>query len=523
MRSVTAADYMNTGRRIIVLDTTLRDGDQAPGFAFSFSEKIRIASMLERLGVDIIEAGFPASSKADFESVRAISSMVENTIVSAMARSVVSDIESAARAIENAGRKMIHLTIATSAIHREYKLSLSRSQVIKKAVDAVYCAKKHADIVEIGAEDAVRTEHEFLMEFCIAVTEAGADTVNISDTVGYSMPSEFAHLVRFLKTNVPAFAKNLSALSVHCHNDLGLAAANTLAGIEAGASQIETTLLGIGERAGNTAIEEILAAFESRSDYFGGAYTGINNSAISESLRTFSRIIGIPPAPNKPVVGCNAFAHASGIHQDGMLSNPRTYSLFPPESFGFTGYRFVMTRHSGSRGLSHAIFKSCGKKIEGKALLPIYEKFKEKDEWNRSVPFTEFAFFLKDEKLVSSELWRVNKCGYIPGDDATQKYLIEVISDNGKKIDIEFASAPEITDLHNKFNKIFNLNVSIKEVAFTYDGNSSESNGRFHVHVLVSGESFYFERFGKDISVLASETFIDIVNTMNCLQPGLDV
>jgi 2-isopropylmalate synthase len=515
LSAIIRGNQMNSGKRICVLDTTLRDGDQAPGFAFSFAEKLRVALLLEKLGVDIIEAGFPVSSKADFESVCAIGGMIENAAVSAMARTVIPDILLAAKAIKHAKRKMIHLSIATSSLHREYKLKMTRMQVIKNAVEAVLCARHYSDIVEIGAEDAVRTEHEFLLEFCIAVTESGADTVNISDTVGYSQPSEFAHLIRFLMTNVPGFKTGSSKLSVHCHNDLGLASANTLAGIEAGALQIETTLLGVGERAGNTSIEEIIAALESRADYFAGAYTGIRHELLAESVRTFSRIIGIPSAPNKPVTGRNAFSHASGIHQSGMIANPRTYSLLPAEFFGIKGSRFVMTRHSGSSGLSHFVQGIIGKKLEKEQLSALYEKFKEREVLSRSVPFTDFVFFLKEEGLYSSEIWRVSLCEYSAGEDRTQRFKVEFDSDSGNKLICEHRLYPDFSTLIEKLNALFGIHANILEFSFTCAGNISETGGRFYLHSSVNDHSYYSERFGTDSFRLAAEAYIDIVNAVH--------
>jgi 2-isopropylmalate synthase len=507
---------MNAGKRITVLDTTLRDGDQAPGFAFSFSDKLRVASMLERLGVDVIEAGFPASSKADFESVRAVSSMVENAAVAVMARAVPSDIITAANAIRCAKRKMIHLSIATSLIHRQSKLNMDRRQIIKTAVDAVYCARQHADIVEIGAEDAVRTEHEFLIEFCSAVTDAGANVVNITDTVGYVQPSEFAHLVRHLITHVDAFASGRAKVSVHCHNDLGLATANTLAGIEAGATQIETTLSGIGERAGNTSLEEILAAFEGRPDYYGFAYTGVNRKLIAESSRLFARITGVPPAPSRPVTGRNAFVHASGIHQDGMLSNPHTYSLFPGDAFGFESFRLTATRHSGTHGIARIIQDLTGRKIDGEKLAILVSSFKDREPGRDSGSATDFIRCLKTQGVYSGPIWELSLFEYSRDGRSNGRFKIKYSTDGGAKKSLEHTAPADIGGFFTILNTLFNLEISVISFSFTAAGSGTESGGRFFLLASANGRRYHCERSGTDCFRLAAETYADIVNAVQC-------
>ncbi len=330
--------------RIRIFDTTLRDGEQAPGCSMTLSEKLRVAKALSELNVDIIEAGFPAASPGDFESVREIADRNFGPAICGLARCNPADIEKVYEAVKGADRHRIHVFVATSAIHREYKLKMAKEEIIKSAVGAVKMARELVDDVEFSPEDASRTELSYLAEVVSAAIEAGATTVNIPDTVGYTVPAEFDQLFRYLKDNVP----NIDdvTLSVHCHNDLGMAVANSLAAVNAGARQIECTINGIGERAGNCSLEEAVMAIKTRAEFFG-LETGIDTTRLYPASRLVSSITGMHPPRNKAIVGENAFAHEAGIHQHGMLQHASTYEIMRPEDVGISKSNLVLGKHSG--------------------------------------------------------------------------------------------------------------------------------------------------------------------------------
>ena len=327
-----------------IFDTTLRDGEQSPGFSMNVAEKIRVAKRLEQMGVDIIEAGFPVASQGDFEAVQAISAELNETVVAGLARANPSDIDRAWEAIQGTAKPRIHTFISSSDIHLEYQLKLSRKKVLDLAVKSVKRAKTYTDNVEFSAMDATRSDREYLAQMIGEAIDAGATTVNIPDTVGYAVPAEFGELIQYLMENVPNIRD--AVVSVHCHNDLGLAVANSLEAIRHGARQVECTINGIGERAGNTALEEIVMALKVRRDLIG-LETRIETEQIYPTSRLVSSITGIRVQPNKAIVGANAFAHESGIHQDGLLKNKTTYEIMTPEAVGLSKSSLVLGKHSG--------------------------------------------------------------------------------------------------------------------------------------------------------------------------------
>lgn len=330
--------------RLIIFDTTLRDGEQSPGASMTREEKVRIAKALERMRVDVIEAGFPVASQGDFEAVQAVSREVKESTVCALARAIERDIARAAEAIKPAARRRIHTFIATSPIHMQNKLRMTPDQVLEQAVKAVKLARSHTDDVEFSPEDAGRSEFDFLCRVLEAVIAAGAGTVNIPDTVGYNLPGQFGDLIRRLRETVPNSGK--AVFSVHCHNDLGLAVANSLSAVLNGARQVECTINGLGERAGNAALEEIVMAVRTRRDLFS-CDTGIDTTQIVPTSRLVSNITGFPVQPNKAIVGANAFAHESGIHQDGVIKKRETYEIMRAEDVGWAANRMVLGKHSG--------------------------------------------------------------------------------------------------------------------------------------------------------------------------------
>ncbi len=357
--------------RITIFDTTLRDGEQSPGCSMNVEEKLRLARQLDQLGVDVIEAGFPIASDGDFEAVQRIAATVRRPIIAGLARACKGDIDRAWEALKGAARPRIHVFLATSDIHLKYKLRISREQCLEQAREAVRHAKSLCEDVEFSPEDATRTEVSFLCQVVEAVVAAGATTVNIPDTVGYSMPDEYGQLIRTLSEKVPGIDK--VTISTHCHNDLGLAVANSLAGVQNGARQVECTINGIGERAGNASLEEIAMAVRVRPDRYQ-----FEHAIVSEQLYPASQMLAevthVPVQPNKAITGRNAFAHEAGIHQDGVLKNPLTYEIMTPRSVGVPDSKLVLGKHSGR----HALAMRCeqlGHKFERRELDEVYRKF----------------------------------------------------------------------------------------------------------------------------------------------------
>lgn len=367
---------MTSQNQVVFFDTTLRDGEQSPGCTMHHGEKLRMAHMLATVGVDIIEAGFPIASDGDFSSVRAIAQEVGTGAnaprIAALARAKREDIEIAARAVEPAARNRIHTFLSSSDIHLEHQMRMTRAQALDQAGEAVRLARSLVEDVEFSPMDATRSDHAFLLKMVQVAIEAGATTINIPDTVGYSTPDEYSAIFRMLTKGV---GREDIIFSTHCHDDLGMAVANTLAGIDGGARQVECTINGIGERAGNAALEEIAAALMVRKDRF--PYTnGIVMKELYPTSRLLSEIVNFPCAPNKAIVGKNAFAHESGIHQHGVLANPLTYEIMTPASVGVTANKIVLGKHSGRRALQHRL-EELGHSFSGEELNVVYHRFTE--------------------------------------------------------------------------------------------------------------------------------------------------
>lgn len=359
-------------REIKIFDTTLRDGEQAPGCSMHLKEKIEIAKALERLNVDVIEAGFAISSKGDFESVKTVASVIKNCAVASLARSVKKDIDAAYEAVKNAVSPRIHIFIATSPIHMEYKLKMSEDEVLETIEAMTKYAKKYISDIEFSAEDATRSDPEFLAKAVYTAIKAGAAVVNIPDTVGYTTPKEMAERIRYLKEKVSNIDK--AVISVHCHNDLGMAVANSLAAIEEGATQIECTVNGLGERAGNAALEEIVMAINTRKNLYGGN-TRINTSEIYRASKLVYNTIGVHAPLNKAVVGQNAFSHEAGIHQHGVLQNRETYEIMTPQSIGLPSNNMVFGKHSGKHAIESRL-QELGHRLTALEMEEFFESFK---------------------------------------------------------------------------------------------------------------------------------------------------
>jgi len=441
--------------KVFIFDTTLRDGEQSPGATMNAAEKVRIATQLEHLGVDVIEAGFPAASEGDFEAVTKVAKRITQSEVAALARATVNDIDRAWKAVCHAARPRIHTFLATSDIHMKYKLDMTREEVIKSAVDAVQYAKKFTKNIEFSAEDGSRTEPDFLCEVFEAVIKAGATTVNLPDTVGYAIPEEFGNLVQYVMEHTPNIKE--AVLSVHCHNDLGLATSNTLSAIKAGARQAEVTINGIGERAGNTSLEEVVMALNTRPSYVSVS-SGIQTNRIFPVSRLVSMITGMMVQPNKAIVGANAFAHEAGIHQDGVLKNPMTYEIMKPETVGLTKSKMVMGKHSGKHAL-HKHLKNMGYDLSDDEFKTVFNKFKSLADKKKVVMDEDIEALVNQEVLRIADIFSLNylqvTCGTTVMPMATVKMIMrdkEVVgTDSGNgPIDAAYNAIAKLTGTKSK-------------------------------------------------------------------------
>lgn len=386
-------------QRVKIFDTTLRDGEQSPGIHLNTREKVEIGQQLARLGVDVIEAGFPISSPGDMEGTRAVAEEVSGVTVAALARANERDVAAAAEAVGNAERPRIHTFIATSDIHMTYKLRMDRDEVMAATIDAVRLARSLVDDVEFSCEDATRSDRGFVADVIAAALEEGATTINIPDTVGYTMPTEFQGFLLELYERCPQLRD--ATLSVHCHNDLGLAVANSLAGVQVGARQVEGCVNGIGERAGNASVEEIAMILRTRADALGGLWCGVVTPEITRTSRLVSRMVGYPVQPNKAIVGRNAFAHEAGIHQHGMLSNPLTYEIMDVASVGLTQSEIVLGKHSGRHALRNAL-EELGYELDRAELDQAFNRFKVVADRKGRISASDLEAIMSDEMRVEA-------------------------------------------------------------------------------------------------------------------------
>ena len=393
-----------TSRHIVIFDTTLRDGEQSPGASMNMAEKLEVAQALVELGVDVIEAGFPIASPGDFEAVREIARSVRGAVICGLARCRQADIDRAWEAVQHAKEARIHVFLATSAIHREHKLRMDKDEIIRNAVEGVKRAKGYCQNIEFSPEDASRTESDFLCKVVEAAINAGATTVNIPDTVGYATPNHMGEVIRILRNRVPNIEK--AVISVHCHNDLGLAVANSLAAVEAGAGQVECTINGLGERAGNCSLEEIVMALRTRHDYYH-ASTQIATRRLVPTSRLVANITGIQVQRNKAIVGQNAFAHEAGIHQDGMLKERTTYEIMRPEDVGLSMTDLVLGKHSGRAALADRA-KALGYSLTGEQLDTIFMAFKNLADKKKEIYDADIAALVEQQIHSIAEKWSLD-------------------------------------------------------------------------------------------------------------------
>jgi len=426
------ADEENGGKeeamstRICIFDTTLRDGEQSPGASMNIEEKLEVARQLARLGVDVIEAGFPISSERDFDAVRTIAAEVRGPIIAGLCRANEQDIRRAAEAVAIAPRRRIHTFLATSDIHMQYKLKKTREEVLVMAVKAVELARSLCDDVEFSAEDATRSNVDFLCRIIEAVIDAGATTVNIPDTVGYAVPEEFGELIATIRSRVPNIDR--AVISVHCHNDLGLAVANSMAAVRNGAGQVECTINGLGERAGNAALEEVVMAMRTRGDQYRAA-TGINTREITRTSRLVSDITSIPVQPNKAIVGANAFAHEAGIHQHGILSNKLTYEIMNPEDVGAGESKLVLGIHSGKHAILRKLLEM-GYELSDDQLDKVVMRVKEVAEKKKQITERDLESIVMDETNLVTERYRLDYMHVVAGSGVIPTATVRLTCDD---------------------------------------------------------------------------------------------
>ena len=428
----------NTMDRIRIFDTTLRDGEQSPGFSMNIEEKLQVARQLEKLNVDIIEAGFPIASEGDFQAVRAIAKTIKTCTVAGLARAENKDIDRAWEAIQEARDPLIHTFISTSDIHLKYQLRLSRKEVLKKAIKAVKRAKSHTQNVEFSAMDATRTDREYLAEMVEAAIDAGAVTINIPDTVGYAIPQEFGDLIQYLCENVSNIDQ--AVLSVHCHNDLGVAVANSLAAVLRGARQIECAINGIGERAGNASLEELVMAIRTRKDFFQ-LTTRVISEQIYSTSRLISHISGIAVQPNKAIVGNNAFAHESGIHQDGLLKEKITYEIMTPESIGVPQTTLVLGKHSG-RHAFRVRLKKLGYELTDEEVNAAFKRFKDLADKKKEVFDEDLEAIMAEEVRKVPEKYKLLNLNAASGTVAIPTATVEMEVDGKAVKEAGFGDGP---------------------------------------------------------------------------------
>ncbi len=495
--------------KIIIFDTTLRDGEQAPGFSMTVEEKVTMAKQLEKLNVDVIEAGFAAASPGDFEAVNTVASSIKNCTVCSLARALEHDIEKAGEALAPAERRRIHTFIATSPIHMEYKLKMSPEQVLERAVKAVKFARNFTDDVEFSAEDAFRSERDFLFKVFEAVIDAGARTINVPDTVGYAMPEEFGQLIADIKNNVPNIDKAI--ISVHCHNDLGLAVANSLSAIKNGARQAHVTINGIGERAGNAALEEVVMSLKVRHDYFNDVYTEINTKEIYKSSRLLCRITGSFVQPNKAIVGDNAFAHEAGIHQHGLLAHRETYEIMRAEDVGVPASKIVLGKHSGRHAFKTRLEELGYKNLSDNEIDRLFIKFKALADKKKEVFDEDIEALLFDELFKKYEEVKLVYFHILSGNSAIPSSTVKIIKD-GEEITASSHGDGPIDSALKALEKALGITGRLKDYTIRSLSAGKDAMGEVRVMVEFDGTTTSGKGASTDIIEASVKAYLDAYN-----------
>jgi 2-isopropylmalate synthase len=496
--------------RVIIFDTTLRDGEQSPGCSMNTAEKLEIAGALVDLGVDVIEAGFPIASPGDFEAVQSIARQFgdRGPKICGLARCREEDIDRAGNALKDAKNRRIHVFLATSSIHRQYKLHMDKPEIIAKAIESVQRAKSFCDDIEFSPEDAARTELDFLSEVVEKAIDAGATTVNIPDTVGYATPAHYFNVISHLKKNVRNIGRAI--ISTHCHNDLGLAVANSLAAVEAGARQVECTINGLGERAGNAALEEIVMALRTRGDYYK-LTTGINTKKLCAVSRLVSSITGMTVQRNKAIVGQNAFAHEAGIHQHGMLMERTTYEIMRPEDVGFTGSNLVLGKHSGRHAFRDRIAQ-LGHDLDEKTFEKVFDDFIALCDKKKNVYDADILALVENRQTAAPDRWRMVSFHTSAGTSAIPTATIELVEDEKPPVrDAAIGDGP-IDAVFNALERIIGIYARLQNYQVRSLTVGKEAQGEVLVEIVHANHVFHGKATSTDIIEASALAYLKALN-----------
>lgn len=498
--------------KIIIFDTTLRDGEQSPGASLNRNEKLEIARQLSVLGVDVIEAGFPVSSPGDFDAVKTVAKAVKGPIVCGLARAIEKDIDAAYNAVKYSARPRIHVFLATSKIHMKYKLKKAEDEIMRLAVAAVKYAKAKCPDIEFSPEDASRTEEAFLHKVIEAVIAAGATTVNIPDTVGYATPLEFAAVIKGIKANVPNIES--CVISVHCHNDLGLGVANSLGAILSGARQVECTINGLGERAGNASLEEIVMGIHTRNDIFAGLYTDIKTKEIYKTSRLVSKLTGMSVQPNKAIVGQNAFAHESGIHQDGVLKERITYEIMKPEDVGFEETKIVLGKHSGRHAFTERLRK-IGLELTSSQVEKAFERFKKLADKKKEIFDEDLETIVGEEISKIPEEFHLVHFHITSGDQVKPEAIISLKA-RGKLLEASSTGDGPVDACYKAIDKITLASGKLMDYQIRSVTSGKDALGEVSVKISSKGGVVSGRGASTDIVEASIKAYISAVNKLAC-------
>ena len=499
--------------RIIIFDTTLRDGEQSPGASMDVHEKVLVAKQLEMLGVDKIEAGFPISSPGDFDAVQAVASEIDRSIIIGLCRAKDDDIRTAWDAVRDAKMPGLHTFIATSDIHMKYKLRMNRNEVLKSVENAVSICTSLTNSVEFSAEDATRSDWDFLADVYTVAIAAGANTINVPDTVGYTNPQEFFNLISHLKKKVKDIDK--AVISVHCHNDLGLATANSVSAVTAGARQIECTINGIGERAGNTSLEEVVMILNVRKDLYK-LVTGIDTTQIYPTSRLVSHITGIPVQPNKAIVGGNAFAHEAGIHQDGFLKEPTTYEIMTPEAVGLGMSHLVLGKHSGKHALSKRL-ESLGYHLSDKDLKKVFKRFKEISDRKKEIFDADIEAIVLEEIYRVPDKYELKHINVNSGTVVVPTATVHLLVDNKLIQQAGFGNGP-VDALYKTIISMTGFDAELKRFVVSSITGGTDAQGEVTVELSDKGRTAVGQGSDPDILVAAARALVNAMNRIEFLK-----
>ncbi len=494
--------------KIIIFDTTLRDGEQCPGASLNHAEKLEIAKQLAVLGVDVIEAGFPISSPGDFEAVKAVAKSVKGPVVCGLSRALDQDIDAAYNAVKYSARPRIHVFLATSKIHMKYKLKKAEDEIVKLAVSAVKYARSKCADIEFSPEDASRTEPAFLYKVVEAVITSGASTVNIPDTVGYTTPFEYAELIKGIRSNVPNIGK--CVISVHCHNDLGLGVSNSLAAVLNGARQVECTVNGLGERAGNASLEEIVMAIHTRRDIFKGMTTSVNTKEIYKTSRLVSKLTGMPVQPNKAIVGANAFAHESGIHQDGVLKERSTYEIISPEDVGFGESKLVLGKHSGRHAVAERL-KALGFDLGKEQIEKAFDRFKVLADKKKEIFDEDLETIMDEELSKTTEKFKLEHFRISSGDEVKPEAEIKLKS-HGKTSEAVSTGDGPVDACYKAIDKITGSSGKLLDYQIRSVTSGKDALGEVSVKISFKGMVVSGRGASTDIIEASIKAYVNAVN-----------